>query len=94
MLLAKDECKASSCHLPITSRESREDAYGLAENLGIAITELPIQGIMRVMLRCWLLTFEGKEKRYHGREPAGTHTRNLLMAFSNKFGWLVAHNGQ
>ena len=78
---------------PYTSRESREDAYGLAENLGIAITELPIQGIMESYAVLLAPHFEGKKSDTTEENLQARIRGNLLMAFSNKFGWLVLTTG-
>jgi NAD+ synthase (glutamine-hydrolysing) len=78
---------------PYTSVESREDAFELARNLGIEIFEVPISEIYKTYLKVL-------EKRFKGL-PADTTEENLqarirgniLMAFSNKFGWLVLTTG-
>jgi len=77
----------------ITSGESREDAFALAERLGISITEIPIAGIMQ----CYTAALEPS---FRGTSPDTTEENlqarirgNLLMAFSNKFGWLVLTTG-
>ncbi|POB09461.1 NAD+ synthase [Sulfobacillus sp. hq2] len=77
----------------ITSTESREDALAVAKNLGIATWELGIQDIMTAFLdelgpvfagRALDLTEENLQARIRG---------TLLMALSNKFGWLVLTTG-
>jgi NAD+ synthase (glutamine-hydrolysing) len=78
---------------PYTSRESREDAEGLAENLGIVITELPIQGIMESYTALLDPHFEGRENDITEENLQARIRGNLLMAFSNKFGWLVLTTG-
>ncbi len=76
-----------------TSAESREDAYALAEHLGIMILEIPI----RPAFDAYLSSLEP-----HFRElPPGIAEENLqarirgniLMGMSNKFGWLVLTTG-
>jgi NAD+ synthase (glutamine-hydrolysing) len=76
-----------------TSKESREDAYALAQNLGISVKELPIDGIFDGY-------FKVLKKEFRGYSPDTTEENlqarirgNLLMAFSNKFGWLVLATG-
>lgn len=76
-----------------TSRESREDAYELAEKLGTRIIEVPIDGIYEA--------YHGSlEKFFTGLKPDVTEENlqarirgNILMALSNKFGWLVLTTG-
>jgi NAD+ synthase (glutamine-hydrolysing) len=78
---------------PYSSQGTRDDAYVLAENLGVQLLELPIGEAMT-----------GYEDRladvFAGREPDITEENlqarirgNLLMALSNKFGWLVLTTG-
>ena len=78
---------------PYTSRESREDARALAENLGIAITELPIQGVMESYRALLAPHFEGRKSDTTEENLQARIRGNLLMAFSNKFGWLVLTTG-
>jgi len=78
---------------PYTSQESREDAYGLAENLGIAITELPIRGIMHSYAALLAPHFAGRKSDTTEENLQARIRGNLLMAFSNKFGWLVLTTG-
>ena len=82
-----------------TSTESMEDAFLLAKNLGINIIEISIAGIMDEYLKMLQESFRAKEKQ---SSSAGNTTEenlqarirgNLLMAFSNKFGWMVLTTG-
>jgi NAD+ synthase (glutamine-hydrolysing) len=78
---------------PYTSKESREDAYALADNLGIKIREIPIDSIFNSYL-------DSLKKEFR-RLPIDTTEENIqarirgniLMAFSNKFKWLVLTTG-
>ncbi len=76
-----------------TSRGTLVDAKRLAENLGIALYEYPISGIFeayRDLLRPTVpkkgigITEENIQARIRG---------NILMALSNRFGWLVLATG-
>ena len=78
---------------PYTSQESREDACALADNLGISITELPIRGIMESYAALLAPHFKGKENDVTEENLQARIRGNLLMAFSNKFGWLVLTTG-
>lgn len=78
---------------PITSEESREDAEALAENLGMDLRTIPIGQIMDAILaelkpsfgdRPFDLAEENLQARIRG---------TLLMALSNKLGWLVLTTG-
>ncbi|MBI5632772.1 MAG: NAD+ synthase [Nitrospirae bacterium] len=78
---------------PYTSRESREDAQGLAKNLGIRFRELPIRGIMTSYMKVLAPLFEGRAKDTTEENLQARIRGNLLMALSNKFGWLVLTTG-
>ncbi len=76
-----------------TSKESREDAFALAENLGIRITEVSIDGIFQSYLDCLSPHFSGREPDITEENIQARIRGNLLMAFSNKFGHLVLTTG-
>lgn len=76
-----------------TSRGSREDAYGLAEGLGIGIREIPIGRILEGYLKELNPHFKGRERDITEENLQARIRGNLLMAFSNKFGWLVLTTG-
>lgn len=76
-----------------TSRESREDAFGLAENLGIDIRELRIDDILNSYLSVLTKDFKGTKEDTTEENLQARIRGNLLMAFSNKFGWLVLTTG-
>ena len=91
--LGKDNVRGLFMPSPYTSGESREDAYALAANLGIKMIEIPIQDIFRSYL-------SALKEEFHGLPPDVTEENlqarirgNILMAFSNKFGWLVLTTG-
>lgn len=78
---------------PYTSKESREDVFSLARNLEIELIEVPITEIYDTYLKTL-------EKNFAGLAPNTTEENlqarirgNLLMAFSNKFNWLVLTTG-
>ncbi len=75
------------------SKGTRADARKLAANLGVALHEIPIKKILNAYLATlepWFyeqqsdITEENLQARIRG---------NILMAFSNKFGWLVLTTG-
>ena len=76
-----------------TSHESREDAFGLAENLGIDIRELHIGDILNAYLSVLSKDFKGQKEDTTEENLQARIRGNLLMAFSNKFGWLVLTTG-
>ncbi len=76
-----------------TSRESYEDASGHAENLGIQMTQIPIKSIFRSYLKILSPHFKGAEADITEENLQARIRGNLLMAFSNKFRWLVLTTG-
>ncbi len=76
-----------------TSKESREDAFELAQNLGINIIEISIEDIMKGYIRVLSSKFSGRGEDTTEENLQARIRGNLLMAFSNKFGWLVLTTG-
>jgi len=66
-----------------TSQESREDAFLLAENLGITITELPIGKLLREYKQSLVHQFEGLAEDITEENLQARIRGNLLMALSN-----------
>jgi NAD+ synthase (glutamine-hydrolysing) len=76
-----------------SSRESYEDAFQLAGNLGIRFIEVPIHDAFEAYLRTLRCLF-AKTRQDVTEENLQARIRgNLLMALSNKFGWLVLTTG-
>ncbi len=76
-----------------SSNESCEDAYDLARNLGIKILEIPIKQTFESYLTTLRRVF-AKTKTDVTEENLQARIRgNILMALSNKFGWLVLTTG-
>ena len=78
---------------PYTSKGSREDAYALADNLGIRVREVPIDTIMKSYRDALTKDFSGKPSDVTEENLQARIRGNILMAFSNKFGWLVLTTG-
>ncbi len=78
---------------PYTSPESREDAYSLASNLGIQVREVPIDTIMERYFTVLKKDFSGIPPDVTEENLQARIRGNILMAFSNKFGWLVLTTG-
>jgi NAD+ synthase (glutamine-hydrolysing) len=78
---------------PYSSEATQADARALAANLGVEILELPIEPAM--------LAYDATLEAVFGERPADITEENLqarirgnlLMALSNKFGWLVLTTG-
>ena len=65
------------------------DAHGLAERLGIPIHEIPIEGPFKAFEDSLAPAFEGREPDLTEENLQARIRGTLLMALSNKFGWLV-----
>lgn len=78
---------------PYTSAESREDVYTLTKNLKIQLKEIPIHGIFESYLNSLKKEFKGLPQDTTEENIQARIRGNILMAFSNKFGWLVLTTG-
>jgi NAD+ synthase (glutamine-hydrolysing) len=78
---------------PYSSRGTRADARKLARRLGIEFLAIPISPILRVYLRALAKTFKGLKPDVTEENIQARIRGNLLMALSNKFGWLVLTTG-
>jgi NAD+ synthase (glutamine-hydrolysing) len=76
-----------------TSKRSYEDARKLAQNLGIRFIDLPISKILETYLLTLSIEFKGKKPDVTEENLQARIRGNLLMALSNKFGWLVLTTG-
>ena len=76
-----------------SSRESVEDAQGLTENLGIEFRVIPIEEVFTSYLKTLQGSFAGKKADTTEENLQARIRGNLLMALSNKFGWLVLTTG-
>jgi NAD+ synthase (glutamine-hydrolysing) len=78
---------------PYSSEGTRGDAYKLAENLGVELLELPIGDPMAGYEDLLADVFAGREPDITEENLQARIRGNLLMALSNKFGWLVLTTG-
>lgn len=76
-----------------TSQRSLEDASQLARNLGIELKVIPIKPIYKAYLDTLGPHFKGTEFGTAEENIQARIRGNLLMALSNKFGWLVLTTG-
>jgi len=76
-----------------TSKESIEDAIQLAENLGIQTFTIPITNIFDTYLKELEPVFKGLKPDVTEENLQARIRGNLLMALSNKFGWIVLATG-
>ncbi|HEV2787512.1 MAG TPA: NAD+ synthase [Solirubrobacteraceae bacterium] len=78
---------------PYSSEGTRSDARRLAENLGCELLELPIEPMMLAFDDALEGVFAGREFDLTEENLQARIRGNLLMALSNKFGWLVLTTG-
>ncbi|MFQ5543289.1 MAG: NAD+ synthase [Nitrospiria bacterium] len=76
-----------------TSDESREDAEMLARNLGIRLLTFSIESPFQSYLSLLSKSFEDLEADITEENLQARIRGNLMMALSNKFGWLVLTTG-
>ena len=75
------------------AEETKNDARALAKNLNIEFYEVPIEGIFEVYLQVLKPEFKGLPFGLAEENLQSRIRGNILMAFSNKFGWLVLTTG-
>ncbi len=76
-----------------SSKSSLEDAQALAKNLGIEFHVIGIEPAFEAMLSMLGGMFEGTEPNVAEENIQSRIRGNILMAISNKFGWLVLATG-
>lgn len=76
-----------------TSKQSIKDAHQLAKNLGITLHEIWIDKALSVYLQELQPHFKNEPKDTTEENLQARIRGNILMAFSNKFGWLVLATG-
>ncbi len=76
-----------------TSRESEEDAQELARSLYVELLAVPIQEIYRAYISTLGRFFCGLKDDITEENIQARIRGNILMALSNKFGWLVLTTG-
>jgi NAD+ synthase (glutamine-hydrolysing) len=78
---------------PHSSPETQDDARALADNLGIERFELGLEPLMLGYDEVLRDAFRGTEADLAEENIQARIRGNLLMALSNKFGWLVLTTG-
>lgn len=76
-----------------SSAESAKDAKELAANIGIRYEVISIEHIFKIYLMTLSPLFAGMEKNITEENLQARIRGNVLMALSNKFGWLVLTTG-
>ena len=91
--LGPDALTAVSMPSRFTADMNREDARELAGGLGVELLELPIVNLAEAYERALAGPFAGAEPNVAEENLQARIRGNLLMALSNKFGWLVLTTG-
>jgi NAD+ synthase (glutamine-hydrolysing) len=78
---------------PYSSPDTQSDARAIAANLGVELIELSIADAMEAYRRALEPIFTGAEPGLAEENIQARIRGNLMMALSNKFGWLVLTTG-
>ena len=78
---------------PNSSDETQADARTIAANLGVELIEISIAEAMDAYRHALASSFEGAEPGLAEENLQARIRGNLVMALSNKFGWLVLTTG-
>jgi NAD+ synthase (glutamine-hydrolysing) len=78
---------------PYSSDGTRSDARTIAENLGVDFREIGIEQAMSAYDELLRDAFEGREPDVAEENLQARIRGNVVMALSNKFGWLVIATG-
>ena len=78
---------------PYSSEGTRSDARTIAENLGVDFREIGIEDAMGAYDELLREAFEGREPDVAEENLQARIRGNVVMALSNKFGWLVIATG-
>ena len=76
-----------------SSEGTRDDAREVAANLGIDFREIPIEDVVGAFTDALAPSFAGREPDLTEENLQARARGVLLMALSNKFGWLVVSTG-
>lgn len=91
--LGKDNVTCVFMPSRYSSQESEIDASSLAENLYVKLLKISIEQIYKMYLMVIEPHFAGLEKNITEENLQARIRGNILMALSNKFGWLVLTTG-
>src|ERR671925_2130487 len=78
---------------PYSSEGTRSDAGNIAANLGVDFMEIPIEEAMKAYDDMLAEPFAGREPDIAEENVQARIRGNIVMALSNKFGWLVLTTG-
>ena len=91
--LGKENVVGVAMPSPYTSRESQEDAEILASNLDITFMSISIDEALKAFEKMLAPAFQGLSPDVTEENLQARIRANIVMALSNKFGWLVLTTG-
>jgi NAD+ synthase (glutamine-hydrolysing) len=91
--LGRENVSGVTMPSPFSSAGTRRDARLLARNLGVEFMTLPITPVLAAYKRTLAKPFKGLKEDVTEENLQARIRGNLLMALSNKFGWLVLTTG-
>jgi NAD+ synthase (glutamine-hydrolysing) len=91
--LGPDNVTCVSMPSPYSSEGTRADARAIAENLGTDFREIPIESAMEAYGGLLADSFAGTDPDIAEENVQARIRGNVVMALSNKFGWLVLATG-
>ncbi|MFA4991226.1 MAG: NAD+ synthase [Candidatus Omnitrophota bacterium] len=91
--VGKDNVLAVSMPSRYSSSETRLDAEKISKNLGIKFKEIPIDGIFDCYASALRAHFKNAAPNMAEENIQARIRGNMLMAFSNKFGYMVLNTG-
>ena len=78
---------------PYSSEGTRNDARAIADNLGVDFREIAIEQAMDAYAEMLREAFDGRDPDVTEENVQARIRGNVVMALSNKFGWLVLATG-
>lgn len=91
--LGKANVLAVSMPSEYSSKGTQDDAEKISRNLGIRFAKVPIDGILNEYINSLSGHFTGMKTDITEENIQARIRGNILMAFSNKFGYLVLNTG-
>jgi NAD+ synthase (glutamine-hydrolysing) len=76
-----------------SSQGTREDAHAVSQSLAIDFREIPIEGVVSAFTEALAPSFLGRDPDLTEENLQARARGTLLMALSNKLGWLVVSTG-
>ena len=91
--LGADRVHTVSMPSRYSSEGTRDDAREVSENLGVDFREIPIEDVVGAFTEALAPSFAGREPDLTEENLQARARGTVLMALSNKFGWLVVATG-